>query len=365
MPLRPTRTAGILILIAAPVFSQPLTLPPLSLISTGTASAGGFIPETPIPIFTPGQPTGPAVNPTYNLARDCGAGPETLPNNWLTAATSSAGVLNVTALSNPFPYGRSISYGVTVGGFNYTGTVTEAADTEPLPQMEVRALYQSILGRDPDAAGFSFWGGTGASGLGTMADDFLISPEAFDTDFAVMSAYQAATGAPPTYAQFIAAAAGLRSGAPPLAGLFNSLTPAGYSASNLYQNLLGRSPSTTETASANAAGLPSWFETLIGYPASATPIGIPNNEFQNTGIYSTEPDHSNALYVNMLYFNLLSRNPDAGGLTFWGGVANSGGPGILFQGANGYPTRVQILGSGVPGQGFLGATEFQGYFICQ
>ena len=98
----------------------------------------------------------------------------------------------------------------------------------------------SFLGRDPDPAGFAFWTGSGGAGLGQMADSFLTSPEAFNSDFAVMAAYQAATGAPPTYAQFTAAVTSVRAGTQTVAGLFNSLIGSGYTATTLYQNLLNR-----------------------------------------------------------------------------------------------------------------------------
>jgi hypothetical protein len=64
----------------------------------------------------------------------------------------------------------------------------------------------------------------------------------------------------------------------------------------------------------------------------------------------------------MVYFTTLSRDPDASGQQFWLGVANGGGPGILFQGNAGYPTRIQIRGPGTPGQGFAGSPEFQRLF---
>jgi hypothetical protein len=35
---------------------------------------------------------------------------------------------------------------------------------------------------------------------------------------------------------------------------------------------------------------------------------------------------------------------------------------LLFQGAAGYPTRIQILGPGTPTQGFIGSPEFQQLF---
>jgi hypothetical protein len=64
----------------------------------------------------------------------------------------------------------------------------------------------------------------------------------------------------------------------------------------------------------------------------------------------------------MLYFTILSRDPDPSGFAFWFTVASTGGAGILFQGSVGSPTRIQILGPGTPGQGFIGSPEFQGLF---
>jgi hypothetical protein len=264
----------------------------------------------------------------------------------------------------------STPYTVTEAGSPLTGSVGQT-------YREIYALYEQILGRDPDPTGFAFWTGAGSAGLGQMADSFLTSPEAFGRNFGIIAAYQATMGAPPTYAQFTAAVESEASlpltcqpiGTPVCNSLFNSLIASNpsYTAVTLYQNLLNRQPSASEIAACNIgqsalSGLPGCFETLIGYPSNSTPIGSPNNEFQNTGTFQTAPDHSNALYIQMLYLLILSRNPDAAGLSFWTGVANTGGPGILFQGAAGYPTRIQILGPGTPDQGFIGSPEFQGLF---
>jgi len=146
-----------------------------------------------------------------------------------------------------------------------------------------------------------------------------------------------------------------------------------YSAVTLYDNLLNRQPTASEIASAGTtpAALAAWFETLIGFPSAATPADAANNEFQSTGTFSAAPsaacptcgiDHTNALYIAMLYYTTLGRDPDTAGNDFWLGVANSGGPGILFQGAAGYPVRIQIVGSGAPGEGFLGSPEFQSLY---
>ena len=64
----------------------------------------------------------------------------------------------------------------------------------------------------------------------------------------------------------------------------------------------------------------------------------------------------------MLYYMILSRDPDQGGLALWTGIANNGGPGLLFQGNAGFATRNQILGPGTPNQGYIGSPEFQGLF---
>jgi hypothetical protein len=154
--------------------------------------------------------------------------------------------------------------------------------------------------------------------------------------------------------------------------LFNTLTAgsAGYSATTLYQNLLNRAPGSSEAAACIAAGLSSCFETIIGYPQTNAPIGTAGSEWQSTcgggaciGVGSTTHpgtgDHTNALYIHLLYFTILQRDGDSGGLNFWLNIANSGGSGILFQGFTGLSTRIQILGTGVPGQGFIGSPEFQ------
>jgi hypothetical protein len=261
------------------------------------------------------------------------------------------------------------SYTITVASATGSATysVTKAGSGDDQVYREVYALYEQLLGRDPDPAGFAFWSGAGGAGLGQMADSFLTSPEFFDSGFAVMAAYQAATGGPPTYAQFTAAAASVRAGAQTVPGLFTTLSGAnpGYSATTLYQNLLNRA-TTSGDAACIASGLANCFQTIIGYPAPAAtnPVGATNNEFQSTGIYHTTlaADHTNALYVQMIYYVTLSRDPDPAGYAFWLGIANGGGPGLLFQGSAGFGTRIQIMGPGTPNQGFIGSPEFQGLF---
>ncbi len=338
-----------------------------SLTSAGTATIsaaypGGVAPEIPVTVtIAPGS----GCSSSYTAVSSA---------TWLTATVNGSN-FTYTALSNTHPSPRSATLTIanSSGGLQ-TFTVTEAGDSETLQNRQVRALYQSMLGRDPDPSGFAFWTGSGAAGLGQMADDFLTSPEAFNSDFAVMATYQATTGAVPGYAAFTTAVGAIRANTGTIAQLFASLIAGnpGYSATTLYQNLLNRVPTASEIASAGTtpAALAAWFEALIGYPSSITPVGAPNNEFQSTGTFHTllagcptcGVDHTNGMYIAMLYYTILGRDLDVSGYDFWLGVANSGGPGIAFQGAAAYSTRIQILGPGTPTQGFIGSPEFQGLY---
>ena len=305
---------------------------------------------------------------TVTPSAGCGAWTATSPMPSILQITSGGGngtgTVGFTLFNNTHTQPQTYTITVASGSSSAVYPVTEAGSGDNQVYREIFALYEQLLGRDADPAGFAFWSGAGGSGLGQMADSFLTSPEAFNRDFSVMAAYQAATGTAPTFAQYSATAASVKAGTQSIPGLFNSLIGSGYSASALYQNLLGRLPTDTEITDANEAGLAAWFETLIGFPNNSTPVNTANNEFQSTGSYHTSltADHTNSLYVRMLYYVILSRDPDPDGLAFWVLVAGEGGPGLLFQGNAGFATRIQILGPGTPNQGFIGSPEFQGLF---
>ncbi|HTX34984.1 MAG TPA: DUF4214 domain-containing protein [Bryobacteraceae bacterium] len=339
--------------------SQSASLPATgtSTVETCPNNSGqpncGVSPEVPVtftvsPSAACGQWTAASSDPEFLQITSGGSG-------------SGTGTVGFTLLNNTHTSPQNYTITLSSGASTATYNVMEAGSGNSQVYREVYALYEQLLGRDPDPSGFAFWTGSGGAGLGQMADSFLTSPEAFNSDFAVMAAYQAATNAPPTYAQYAAAVASIPAATQTVPGLFNSLIGSGYTMTTLYQNLLNRAPTATDS-SCTAMALANCFQTIIGYPSSVTPVGATNNEFQNTGSYSTGPDHSDALYVQMIYYVTLSRDPDPAGFAFWLGVANSGGPGILFQGAAGYPTRIQILGPGTPNQGFIGSPEFQGLF---
>ncbi len=129
---------------------------------------------------------------------------------------------------------------------------------------------------------------------------------------------------------------------------------------NLYQNLLHRAPSGAEvTAGLGTVSGSGLFGLFSGLFTAA--------EFRNTGAFassSATTDHSNSMFVTMIYFAVLARDPDTSGYNFWVGVANSGGAGIYFQplGSTGANMRFQVEGPGVAGQGLVGSPEFQNLF---
>ena len=329
-------------------FGNPI--PPISLPATGT-STGGVLPETPMSV-------------ALNASALCtGSFTVTSDSPWLSATGGSTVAL--TAFSNPHSTSRTGTLTITYPGLtSQTVAVTEGASSLPsYPNRQVTALYETVLGRDPDQGGYNYWITSGLP-LGTMADDFFTSPEVYNSDFAVLAAYQAATGAPPSYAQFLTAIAQIRANTQTIPGLFSQLiaSNSSYSAATLYQNLLNRATTSGDSACV-ASGVVSCFQTLIAFPSSVTPVGAANNEFQSTGTFAHGADHTNGLYITMLYFTILNRDPDQGGYNFWLGVANAGGPGIMFQGPASYATRIQILGPGTQGQGFIGSQEFVNDYI--
>ncbi len=342
--------------------SLALSPPSVQLPATGTSTAETCPNNSGQPNcgVTPEIPSSFTVSPSAA----CGSWTATSSNLeflQITSGTSGSGNGTVTyvLLNNTHALPQNYTITVASGSASQPFAITEAGSGDSQVYREVYALYEQLLGRDPDPSGFAFWTGSGGAELGQMADSFLTSPEAFNSDFAVMAAYQAATGAPPTFAQYTAGVASIRANTQTVGGLFTVLAGSSFTAANLYQNLLSRAPGSAD-ASCYATSLSQCFETIIGYPGNITPMSTPNNEFQSTGTFHT--DHTNALYVQMIYYVTLSRDPDPSGLAFWIGVANSAGPGLLFQGAAGYPTRIQILGPGTPNQGFIGSPEFQGLF---
>jgi hypothetical protein len=333
----------------------------ISLPSIGTTT-GGFIPLTSntIAVASNGAPACGNVTWTTSLATICAANaPNGVCPTWAaitggsTGSLTAGGNISFTAMSNPKTAARQSTITLTFAGGTsaiapITLTLNEAADTtETQAFREVRALYQTILGRDPDQAGFNFWTGQGAAALGSLTDSFLESPESLGTDWITMLTYQGATGVAPSFSQFLQSVAAIRSGAQTPSSLFTSLAPAGLTVTQVYNNLLSRNPTSAELA------------------ASATPLAafntiIASSEFQ-TGADSKT--HTNTLFIRLLYYVTLSRDPDAGGLNFWVGVANSVGNGVFYTSTSaGRINNLIGTGSTTGFLGFVGSPEFQFLF---
>src|SRR5207247_526480 len=106
---------------------------------------------------------------------------------------------------------------ITVAG--QTFTITQAGSAESQSQRVVRALYQTILGREPDAAGFAFWTGGGApmNGSGAvlfnqMADGFYTSPEFKNSGWLALNIYQAVNNTLPNFALWLSTVMQIRNG---------------------------------------------------------------------------------------------------------------------------------------------------------
>ncbi len=329
-------------------FSGSGTLPFTGTATTSPTAPNGVFPSTSTSITaTPGA--GCVTGTTFTVTADH---PE-----WLTVTQTATG-FNFVALANAHTTPRSATVTVTptnTGTSNSTPTtfsITEPASTLSLTQRQVVALYQQILGREPDQGGFNFWTGQGAASLGQMADSFLTSPEAQGSDFAVLEAYQGALGRFPSFNEYETALLKVRAGTLTVSALYTQLLGTSTNSQAItiatYLNLLGRAPTSAELTAGTAMTPFQLFSTIIG-----------GAEFQNGTGFRTAADHTNFLYIKMLYFVILQRDSDNAGFNFWLGVANGGGPGIYF---NNPATRVAIEGPGTPGAGFIGSNEFQGLF---
>jgi len=329
-------------------FSGSGTLPFTGTATVSATAPNGVFPSTSTAItVTPSA--GCVAGTTFTVTADH---PE-----WLTVTPTATG-FSFVALANAHTTGRSATVTVTptnVGtstGASTTFSITEPASTLTLTQRQVVALYQQILGREPDQGGFNFWTGQGAGSLGQMADSFLTSPEAMGSDFAVLEAYQGALGRFPSFNEYQHALLGVRAGSQTISGLFTTLlgtsTNSTVITTSIYLNLLGRAPTAAELTAASSLTPFQVFTNIIG-----------GAEFMNGTGFRTAADHTNSLYIKMLYFVILQRDTDNAGFNFWLGVANGGGPGVYF---NNPATRITIEGNGQPGEGFIGSNEFQGLF---
>jgi ankyrin repeat protein len=273
---------------------------------------------------------------------------------WIVITSVTGGSVNFNVFSNTKTSPRLGVIQITQGENTLVTTMNQEASAAPALHRQVAFLYQRTLGREPDPAGFAFWTGPGAPSLGRMTADFLDSAEGQDSDFEVIAMHQAINGSAPGYRTYLAALEALRNGTTAesqFAAILGGSPCSGSAQATvecLYENMLGRAPTSSEIS----AGIPQQpfllFASLLTGP-----------EFQSTGGFTA--DHTNSLYVTMLFYLILEREPKASELASWLSVANGGGPGIYY---NQRPeilgpgsTQLQILGNG-QSAGFTGSAEF-------
>ncbi len=325
-----------------------LSLPGQSFTTLGTSN-GGLYPSVPVSFTVTPCPT---CSGTWTATSN-------VPWVIITSGGSGTGpgIVRFNVFSNTTTSARTATIQVTLGSYVATFTITEAASTAPAFNRQITFLYQQTLGREPDQGGLAFWLGQSAVALGAMTGDFLDSPEGQASDFAVMAMYQAVTGAPPSYATYLANLQALRNGtsaqalfATILAGIPRASLES--TTTRIYQDMLGRVPTAAELTAGVALQPYALFNSLFT-----------GDEFQSKGSFTT--DHTNSLYVRMLYYLILEREPDQSGFAFWLNIANGGGPGIYYNQNPGIvgasSTQLLILGN-APNEGFTGSPEFQGGF---
>ena len=347
-------------LVPAPVPAEPAVPSGITLGSTGQSlqanfsafgtSTGGAAPSAPVS-FT--------VTPCAVCRGAWSASPSA---DWVSISSGGSGTgvgaVAFNVLANTSLTSRSATITITEAGVAPVSiTINEAGSTQSLLNRETQALYQRALGREPDASGFSFWTCTapatlspcanlGAAGLGQMVDLFLESPEGMSSDFQVLALYQAFLGRLPAFSEWSVALVPFRAPNTPAGwsaatsaliatlvhsseytGRYGATGNTGNAVANLYQNMLLRQPANSELASGIAtvanSGLPGLFAAMFT-----------GAEFWNTGVFASAgaaSDHTNSLFVTMMYFAVLARDPDTAGFAFWMAVANSGGAGIYFQ----------------------------------
>lgn len=355
----------------------------VALFSALGTSTGGTYPSIPVSFtVTPC----PACSGTWTASSNA---------PWVIVASGGSGTgvgsVSFNVLANTLLTSRSATIAMTMTGVAPVSvTVNEAGSTQSMLNRETLALYQRSLGREPDSGGFNFWtcitpatvtpcANLGEAGLGQMVDLFLQSQEGVSTDFQVLAIYRAILGRLPAFAEWssavapfrvndtpagwISAAAALVNAmlnSPEYAGRYGSPGNTGNVVANLYQNALNRQPASGELTSGittvGNSGLLSLFTTIFT-----------GAEFRSTGAFastSAAADHSNNLFVTMIYYAVLARDPDPSGYAFWMGIANGGGAGIYFQptGSTGANTRLLIEGPGAPNVGLVGSVEFQSLF---
>ncbi len=198
----------------------------------------------------------------------------------------------------------------------------------PFPSAEafVTQQYRDFLGREPDAAGLTFWSNVLEQRMASptaLVESFLNSAEFGDRIATVNRLYLAAFDRNPTAAELdywsdqmargrsAAWVAAFFADSPEFTATYGALDSEGF-VDRLYRNVLDRGP--------DGAGLDFWAGRIDRGQARGDVLlaFATSHEFEQ----STDAD----ILVRMIYLGLLGRSPDPGGLAFWSDRARSGQP---------------------------------------
>jgi len=300
----------------------------------GRAAFTDIVQEFSAQVPASGTSTGgyyPSVPATLACNACSGTFTATSSAPWVVITSVANGSISFNVFSNISGSPRTAVVEAARAGNKAVLTITQAASTEALSKRQVALLYQQILGREPDP-------GQPQLPLDNLAASLLNRPEARDSDFEAMAMYQAVTGAPPQYPVWLAALQAIRNGLT-AESQFTAIPGGGTCAAEcIYKNLLGRAPSTVELAAHKSQP-----------PFAIFSVVFNSSEFHSAGGFTT--DHTNSLYVTMLYHLLLQRAPNPAELAQLLQTANAAGPGVYF---NQVTTQARILAAGfVEDPGFL------------
>jgi len=208
-----------------------------------------------------------------------------------------------------------------------------------------------------------------------MADGFYTSPEFGSNGWEVLSMCEAVLGRLPNFADWLTLVSPLRPGTTPVAltnALFNQMT-----ASTEYQNDVGGPVNNTNFVQQTILkgwGRPAPPAEVTQYvnQLNASTSPTPRLDFLNQTIFTNPPfrQGTNPLWVSMLYYTILVRDPDQAGFNFWAqSSTNPAGPdGNLLRDARSESERVRDqVGDHRAGRaaesepaGIPGSPEFQG-----
>jgi ankyrin repeat protein len=292
----------------------------------GRAAFTDIVQEFSAQVPASGTSTGghyPSVPATLACNACSGTFTATSSAPWVVITSVANGSISFNVFSNISGSPRTALVQAARVGNKAVLTITQAASTEPLLKRQTALLYQQILGREPAPAQPQL-------PLGSLAASLLNRPEVRDSAFEVMAMYQAVTGAPPQFPAWLAALQAIRNGLT-AESQFASIPASGAcTAECIYKNLLGRAPSTSELGAQKSQQPFAIFSAVFNSP-----------EFHSNGGFAA--DHTNSLYVTMLYHLLLQRAPDPTELAERLKTANATGPGVYF---NQVTAQERILAAG-------------------